>query len=82
MKKFLQFLVVVLVAAGVATIIVQRDRLRQIDREQLVGQVRDAIQSKMPKKAEEQGLEAAEATEQSEEAAAAPAEEGAEEASD
>jgi predicted lactoylglutathione lyase len=44
-KKLIRLLIVAIVAGAVATMIVQRDRLRQMDREQLAAQIRDGIQS-------------------------------------
>lgn len=51
MKHPLRMLLVALIAAGVATLIVQRDRLRQIDRAELVAQLRGAVESRLPDRA-------------------------------
>ena len=50
MKKLMKLLIVALVAGTVATMVVQRDRLRQLDRAELMAQLRDAVQSKLPNK--------------------------------
>lgn len=54
MKKLVRLLIVALVAGAIATIIVQRERLKQIDREQLAQQIRegttqirDAVQTRL-----------------------------------
>jgi len=46
----MKLLIVALVAGAVATMVVQRDRLRQLDRAELMAQLRDAVQSKLPNK--------------------------------
>ena len=45
MKQLTRILIAALVAAAIATIVVQRDRLRQIDRAELAGQFRQAVES-------------------------------------
>lgn len=50
MKKLMKLLIVALVAGAVATMVVQRDRLRQLDKAELMAQLRDAVQSKLPSK--------------------------------
>ena len=87
MRPFVRLLVVAFIAGVVATIIVQRDRLRQMDKDQFVGQIRATIESKLPKRATaggsrptaeilDQGLdEAKEVADQVQDAAGAVAEE-------
>lgn len=45
MKKLTRLLIVALVAAAVTTIVVQRDRLRQIDRDEMISSMREAVES-------------------------------------
>jgi hypothetical protein len=45
-KPLIRLLIVALVAAAGATVIVQRERLREIDREQLAAQIREAIETR------------------------------------
>jgi hypothetical protein len=67
-KKLLRLLIVAVVAGAVATVIVQRDRLRQLDREQLAAQVREGIQS-LRKRGEEATRATAETVEEKADAA-------------
>ena len=84
MKKLLM---VALVAGAVATIIVQRERLQQIDREQLANQIkegttqiRDAIQTKLDRStADEVAAAATDAVEDAEETVKEQAEAAAQE---
>jgi hypothetical protein len=67
MKQLIRILIAALVAAAVATIVIQRDRLRQIDRKELVASIREAIESKMPQRTaslEEAPTETEETTEE------------------
>ena len=45
MKQLTRILIAALVAAAIATIVVQRDQLRQIDRAELAAQMRHAVES-------------------------------------
>lgn len=84
MKQLMRLLIVALVAGGVATIIVQRDRLREIDREELATQIREGIQS-MLKRGEEAAEETADEVDAALESVAdeaAPAADAIEEASE
>jgi hypothetical protein len=60
-KQLMRLLIVALIAGAVATIIVQRDRLRQMDRERLAAQMRELVQSVIDggKEAVEEATEAA-----------------------
>jgi hypothetical protein len=60
-KQLMRLLIVALIAGAVATIIVQRDRLRQMDREKLAAQMRELVQSVIDggKEAVEEATEAA-----------------------
>lgn len=51
MRPLVRLLVVAFIAGVIATMIVQRDRLRQMDKDQLARQIRDTIESKLPKRA-------------------------------
>lgn len=68
LKKLTRLLIFALVAGAIATLIVQRQRLQQIDREQLANQIREgttqvteAIQAKFDRGGDEAATEAVEA---------------------
>lgn len=48
MRHMMRLLMAALVAAAVATIVLQRERLRQMDRAEMVAQIREAIESRIP----------------------------------
>ena len=81
MKQLMRLLIVAIIAGAVATIIVQRDRIRQVDREALAGQIRDGIQSVL-KRGEETAASTLEAVEAGLDTAEAKVEEAAEAAAE
>lgn len=81
MKKLVRLLIVALIAGGVATIIVQRERLRQLDKEQLTIQIRDGIQSAL-KRGEEAAQSTAETVEEALDTAAEKVEDAADAAAE